>query len=73
MSYPTKYYSLYDQKISKFVSSDLMKQNAEEQYNDAIQRISKNDSFWEIKMVETNIRRNESLETAEAFNKKSKK
>ena len=49
-----------------------MKQNAEEQYNDTMQRISKNDFFWEIKMVEINIRRNESLEAAEAFNKKSK-
>ena len=36
VTYLQKYYSLYDKKISKFVSSDLMKQNAEEQYNDAM-------------------------------------
>ena len=42
MTYLKKYYSLYDQKISKFVLSDLMKQDAEKQYNDTIQRISKN-------------------------------
>ena len=42
LTYLKKYYSLYDQKISKSALSDLMKQDAEKQYNDAIQRISKN-------------------------------
>ena len=37
-----KCYSLYDQKISKFVSSDLMKQAAEEQYNDTMQPLPRN-------------------------------
>ena len=36
VAYLKKYYSLYDQKISKFVSSDLMKQDAEDQQNDAL-------------------------------------
>ena len=36
VAYLKKYCSLYDQKISKFVSSDLMKQDAEDQYNDAL-------------------------------------
>ena len=36
VTYLKKYYSLYGQKISKFVSSDLMKQDAEEQYNDVL-------------------------------------
>ena len=49
-----------------------MKQDTEEQYNDAMQRISKNDPFREIKMAELNNRRNESLEAAEAFDKKTK-
>ena len=50
-----------------------MKQDTEEQYNGAMQRISKNDPFREIKMAELNNRRNESLEAAEAFDKKAKK
>ena len=73
MTYLKKYYSLYDQKIYKFVSSDLTKQDAKEQYNDAMQRICKDDPFREIKVAELNNRRNESLETAEAFDKKTKK
>ena len=36
VTYLKKYCSLYGQKISKFVSSDLMKQDAEEQYNDVL-------------------------------------
>ena len=45
----------------------------EEQYNDAIQPISKDHPFREIKIAELNDRRNESLEAAEAFDKKTKK
>ena len=64
MKKPTlkQYYRVYDQKISKFVSSNLMKQNAEEQYNDAMQRIFKDDPFREIKVPYLNDKRNESLE-----------
>ena len=50
-----------------------MKQDAQEQYDDAMQRISKDDPFREIKMEKLNNRRNESLEAAEAFDKKTKK
>ena len=49
-----------------------MKKDAEEQYNDTMQRVSKDDPFREIKMAELNNRRNESLEAAEAFDKKTK-
>ena len=72
VTYLKKYYNLFDQKISKFVLSDFMEQGAEEQYNDAMQRISKDDPFREIKMAEVNNRRNENLEAAEAFDKKTK-
>ena len=71
VTYLKKYYNLFDQKISKFVLSDFMEQGAEEQYNDAMQRISKDDPFREIKMAEVNNRRNENLEAAEAFDKKT--
>ena len=50
-----------------------MKQDAQEQYDDAMQRISKDDPFREIKMAELNNKRNEILETAEAFDRKTKK
>ena len=71
VTYLKKYYNLFDQKISKFVLSDFMEQGAEEQYNDTMQRISKDDPFREIKMAEVNNRRNENLEAAEAFDKKT--
>ena len=73
MTYLKKYYSLYDQKFYKFVSGDLMKQDAKEQYNDAMQRICKDDPFREIKVAELNNRRSESLGAAEDFDKKTKK
>ena len=71
VTYLKEYYNLFDQKISKFVLSDFMEQGAEQQYNDTMQRISKDDPFREIKMAEVNNRRNENLEAAEAFDKKT--
>ena len=50
-----------------------MKQDAEEQYNDAIQRISNDSSLIEFKIAELNNRRNESLEAAQAFYQKIRK
>ena len=73
VTYLKKYYSLYDQKIYKFVLGNLMKQDTEEQYNDAIQKISKDDPFGEIKRAELHNNRTESLEAPEAFDKKTKK
>ena len=50
-----------------------MRQDAEEQYNNVMQRLSRNDPFREIKATELINRRNESLEVAEAFDKKIKR
>ena len=72
-TYLKKILSHYDQKISKFVSNDLTKQDAEEQYNDAVWQISKGGPFQEIKVAELNNRINERLEAMEAFDKKTKK
>ena len=73
MTYLKKYYSLYDQKFYKFVSGDLMKQDAKEQYNDAMQRICKDDPFREIKVAELNNRRSESLGLQKILIRKQKK
>ena len=51
VTYLKKYCDMFDKKIAKFVSSDLLKQDAEEQYNDALMQLSKNDSFQEIKLA----------------------
>ena len=73
VTYHKIYYSLFDQEMSKYLSSDLMKQDTEEQHNDALQWICKDDTFWEIKVVELNNRRNKSFEAAEVFGKNTEK
>ena len=73
VTYHKIYYSLFDQKMSKYLSSDLMKQDTEEQNNDAVQWICKDDTFWEIKVVELHNRRKQSLEAAEAFDRINEK
>ena len=42
---------MFDKNIAKFVSSDLLKQDAEVQYNDALVQLSKNDPYREIKLA----------------------
>ena len=37
VTYHKIYYSLFDQEMSKYLSSDLMKQDTEEQHNDNLQ------------------------------------
>ena len=49
-----------------------MKQDAEELYNDPMQPISKDNLFREIEMAELDNRKNESLQAAEVFDKKTK-
>ena len=51
VTYLKKYYDMFDKNIAKFVSSDLLKQDAEVQYNDALMQLSKDDPYREIKLA----------------------
>ena len=51
VTYLKKNMTCLTKKIAKFVSSDLLKQDAEVQYNDALKQLSKNDPYREIKLA----------------------
>ena len=45
-----RYHNIFDEKVSKFVTSDLLKSQIEEQYNDKLMKLDKEDEFYEIKL-----------------------
>ena len=68
--YLKKYYNYIDQKVKSFVTSDLIMADIDEEYNDALNKLSKNDQFYEIKQSSIETQRNNSLYFLESFNKK---
>ena len=46
ITYLRRYYSYFDSKVSSFVSSDLIKQEIEEKYNDMKMKLPKDGKFY---------------------------
>ena len=62
-----------DSRIFQFVTTDLIKQDTEEKYNDKLIKLAKEDKFYAIKLNTINDQRLSDLEAAENFEKKKKK
>ena len=45
VSYLKRYYNYFDPKVSKIVSSDLIKQEIYKKFNDSLMKLSKDDKF----------------------------
>ena len=54
ITYLKRYYNYFDSKVSSFVSSDLIRQEIEEKYNDLLMRLSKDGKYYEIKLSTLN-------------------
>ena len=65
VTYLKRCYNFFDQKVSKFVTTDLIKQEIDEKYNDSIMKLSKDDKFYEIKLSSIKTERAEAMEAAE--------
>ena len=75
VTYVNRYHNVFDQKVSQFVTSDLLKKQIEEDYNNKLMKLDKEDRFYEIKLQTIETERLSSLEAAEKVdqNKKKKK
>ena len=73
VTYLSRYFNYFDQRISDFVTTDLIKQNIEERYNDKLIKLDKEDRFYKIKLNLLNTERLSDLEAAENFEKKREK
>ena len=60
-------------RVLQFVSIDLIKQDPEENYNDKLMKLDKDDEFYNIKWSTLNADRLTNLEAAETFEKKQKR
>ena len=65
ITYINQYHNVFDQKASQFVTTDLMKKQIEENYNDKLMKLDKEDRFYEIKLQTLKNERLSSLEAAE--------
>ena len=73
ITYLKRYYNYFDSKVLSFLSTDLIKQEVEEKYNDLKMKLSKDDKFYKIKLSNLNEGKSEALEAADNFDKKCKR
>ena len=73
LTFIERYHNIFDPKISKFLTANLIKQNIEATYNDKLIKLDKEDKFSQIKLDTLNTERLSDLETANSFQNKQKK
>ena len=72
ITYINRFYNIFDSKISEFVTTDLLKADIEEKYNNQLMKLDKEDKFYEIKLQTIKPKRLSNLEPAEKFEQKKK-
>ena len=70
ITYINRYHNIFDEKVSDFVTSDLVRQNIEEKLNDKLMKLNKEDQFYNIKLETIKNERLSSLEAAEKIDGK---
>ena len=65
ITFINRYHNIFDQKVSQFVTSDLLKQQIEEKLNDKLMKLDPNDRFYEIGLQTIKFERLSSIEAAE--------
>ena len=73
ITYINRYHNIFDEKVSDFVTTDLVKQNIEEKFNDKLMKLDKEDQFYNIKLETLKSECLSSLETAQKIDGKKKK
>ena len=73
VTYLKKYFNYLDSKVKGFVTCDLIKGNIDEEHNDPLTRLSKDNKFYNIKLASIETQRKNSLDSLESLNKKYKR
>ena len=73
ITYIGRYWFFFYSRVSQFVTTDLIKQDIEEKYNDKLMKLDKEDKFYNIKLSTLNADRLTNLEAGETFEKKQKR
>ena len=73
ISFINRYHNIFNAKVSEFVTTDLLKAEIEEKYNDKLSKSDKEDRFYEIKLQTFKTERLSSLEAAGKVDQQKKK
>ena len=73
LSYIKKYHSLFDEKVKQFVSSDILEQKINQDFDQEMREIKDNDQFKDIRITELKNRRDENFDALELLKKKEKR
>ena len=65
ITFINRYHTIFDEKVFKFVTRDLLKSQIEEEYNDKLIKLDKEDKFYQIKLQTLKTKRLSSLEAAQ--------
>ena len=69
LTFVNRYRNTFDQKVKNFVTPDLLKQKAEEEFNEKLTKLDQEDKFYKIKFQTFQEDRKSSIEAAENFEK----
>ena len=67
ITFVNRYHGIFDQKVKNFVTPDLLKEKAEEEFNEKLTKLDKEDKFYKIKFQTIQEDRKSSIEAAENF------
>ena len=70
LSYIKRYHNLFHEKVKQFVSSDILEQKINQDFNQEMSEIKDNDLFKNIRITELTNRRAENFDALELLKKK---
>ena len=73
LTYIKRYHNLFDPKIEKFVSSKILEDHIEEEYNQNIAMIKENDPFKHLRVTELENQKLSDLDAVECLKRKERK
>ena len=73
ITYIKKYHNLFDPKIEKFVSSKILEDHIEKEYNDEVFKIKDDDPFKNLRLSQLQNDRLKQLDSVDCFKRQEKK
>ena len=73
ITYIKRYHNLFDPKVEKFVSSKILEDHTEEEYNQNIAKIKENDPFKNLRMTELQNQKLLDLDAVDCLKRKGRK
>ena len=73
LTYIRKYHNLFDEKIKSFVSSSILEQNINQEFDQSINSIKNDDPFRNVRITELKNKKQEEMDALECLKKKEKK